>query len=104
MSRTSSAFQNSSKYLRFTEDDFQGYWVQLDCLLRKNDDIDELLDGLLTNPFSEFLSKLKEPGVIDPMRPVSECLTAMYKDHERVGIPTAEEVDLDPVGTFKDLW
>ena len=42
-----SALSRPSKYLRYDEDHFQGYWVQLTTLIRSNEDADELLDGLL---------------------------------------------------------
>ena len=42
------------KYLRHSEEHFQGYWVQLQSLIRRNDEADELLDGLLENPLLEL--------------------------------------------------
>ena len=40
------------KKLRFNEKHFQGYWVQLNTLIRRNDEADQILDGLLPHPMS----------------------------------------------------
>ena len=40
----------SKKVLLFTEKYFQGYWVQLQSKIRRNDDADDVLEGYLENP------------------------------------------------------
>jgi len=39
-----------NKRLHFTEDHFQGFWVQLLTLIRRNEHADAYLDGILSNP------------------------------------------------------
>ena len=49
-----------SKYLKHSDEHFQGYWIQLQSLIRQNSAADELLDGLLENP-------------LDLMRQAADC-------------------------------
>ena len=42
------------KVLQHSEKYFQGYWVQLQSRIRKEDDADELLEGTLSNPLEEL--------------------------------------------------
>jgi len=44
---------NKAKYLRYSEDHYEDYLVQLTSHIRSNDDADLLLDGLLPNPVIE---------------------------------------------------
>lgn len=41
---------NKAKYLKYSEDHFEDYMVQLTSLIRTDDNADRLLDGLLENP------------------------------------------------------
>ena len=43
-----------SKHLRYSEQNFAGYWVQLNSVIRHNDQADLILDGLLINPFFQL--------------------------------------------------
>ena len=42
-----------SKKLYFTEVHFQGFWVQLLTLVRRNEHADAYLDGILRNPMRD---------------------------------------------------
>ena len=50
----------TTKYLKHSDEHFQDYWIQLQSLIRKHEDADEYLDGLLENP-------------LDVMRDAVEC-------------------------------
>jgi hypothetical protein len=43
-----------SKHLRYSEQNFAGYWVQLNSVIRHNDQADLILDGLLINPITQL--------------------------------------------------
>ena len=38
------------KHLQYSDKYFQGYWVQLQAKIRRNDDADDILEGYLENP------------------------------------------------------
>ena len=44
--------------LRYSEEHFQGYWIQLQSAIRRDEDADELLDGLIPNPFYEIIDSI----------------------------------------------
>ena len=50
-----SSLLRPDRKLRLNEKHFQGYWVQLNTLIRRNEHADELLDGVLTNPMLDIL-------------------------------------------------
>ena len=49
-----------SKKLHFTEKHFQGFWVQLLTLIRRNEHADSLLDGILRNPMLDVLAAIAD--------------------------------------------
>ena len=52
----SSSLLRPDKHLRFSEDHFQGYWIQLVSvsLIHRNDDADELFDEIIEDPIAEL--------------------------------------------------
>ena len=103
-----SALSRPNKYLRYDEDHFQGYWVQLTTLIRSNEDADELLDGLLLSP---LLALLKAINSIPPNPAMVAIATAIktlyvagnYGDPPGSFPPTEEQMLLDPLKIFKEF-
>ena len=56
----SSAYNRQDKHLRYSEVHFQGYWVQLNTLIRKNEDADLLVDGILENPMIAMVQAVED--------------------------------------------
>ena len=89
----------SNKYLRHSDEHFQGYWVQLQSLLRQNEDADELLDGSLRNPLEDLINAYDEwkdvvappanPGPEYTLYEVCTCIKTLYTNGN-YGIPPGE--------------
>ena len=106
------------KYLEHSDDHFQGYWVQLQSLIRQNDAADEMLDGLLVNPL-EILIKAVDcwEGQSEPDNPeeaelwaeykIAKCIKTLYVaggygDPKGTFPPKLEELQQDPMKHIKD--
>ena len=85
------ALKAPSKHLRYSETDFAGYWVQLHAVIRHNDNADQVLDGLLTNPLL-VLSEMTEE------HDLHTSLSASYEAHGYGFPPEGTFIDLDPIG------
>ena len=96
------------KRLRFSEKHFQGYWVQLNTLIRQNENADEVLDGILLNPMLRII-EIRIPG----QNPVygdygfTEAVRLLYAA-QNLGdppgsYPTEQQLEDDPVGCIKDF-
>ena len=51
--------KSTGKYLKYSDDHFQGYWIQLCSLVRKQEEADDLLDGFLKNPLEDLVDAWK---------------------------------------------
>ena len=49
-----------SKKLHFSEEHFQGFWVQLLTLVRRNEHADAFLDGILHNPMRDVADAIAD--------------------------------------------
>ena len=58
---------------------FQGYFVQLNTLLRKDPDTDELLDGFLVNPILTLCENIQPEDAMCPNRAVAESFFKTIK-------------------------
>ena len=96
------------KHLRYSEEHFQGYWVQLNAILRRNEDADMLIDGILENPIEEVVFILEKEDKDDPLFDIAHCIRSLYEIHEcgdpsGTFPPTLEQMDLDPLKFIKDF-
>ena len=64
------------KKLRFNERHFQGYWEQLNTLIRRNEDADMLLDGILTNPMLTIIANRAAPA--NPRNGFADVVRLLY--------------------------
>ena len=104
----SSAHDRQDKHLRYSEVHFQGYWVQLNTLIRRNEDADLLVDGMLENPLVELVEVVEKKDKTDPLWIVSLCVRSLYEEHgcgnpPGTFPPTLEEMDTDPLNFIKDF-
>ena len=104
----SSAHNRQDKHLRYSEVHFQGYWVQLNTLIRKNEEADLLVDGILENPLVAMVQVIEDKDTSDPLWSISFCVRSLYELHDcgnppGTFPPTLEEMDTDPLGTIKDF-
>ena len=103
-----SALSRPSKYLRYDEDHFQGYWVQLTTLIRINEDADELLDGLLLSPLLALLKAINSTPPNPAMVAIAAAIKTLYVagnygDPPGSFPPTEEQMLLDPLKIFKEF-
>ena len=105
-----------SKYLRHTDDHFQGYWVQLQSLIRRDDDADELLDGFLINPIlrlrqvTDRWELRAEPERKDSSYKLFEIAMSIKTLYVAAGLgtppdyfpPSKEELEQDPMKHIKN--
>ena len=96
------------KHLRYSEEHFQGYWVQLNAIIRRNEDADMLVDGLLENPIEELWHVLDKKDRTDPLWDIAPCIRSLYEIYEcgdppGTFPPTLEQMDLDPLKFIKDF-
>ena len=96
------------KRLHFSEKHFQGYWVQLNTLIRQNEHADEVLDGILTNPMLSII-EIRLPGQVPLHNNYghTEAVRLLYVA-QNLGdppgsFPTAEQLENDPVGCIRDF-
>ena len=104
----SSAYNRQDKHLRYSEVHFQGYWVQLNTLIRKNEDADLLVDGILENPMIAMVQAVEDKDTSDPLWLIAGCVHTLYEIHNcgnppGTFPPTLEEMDTDPLGIIKDF-
>ena len=104
----SSAYNRQDKHLRYSEVHFQGYWVQLNTLIRKNEDADLLVDGILENPMIAMVQAVEDKDTSDPLWLIAGCVRPLYELHNcgnppGTFPPTLEEMDTDPLGIIKDF-
>ena len=85
-----------SKHLVYSEANFAGYWVQLNALIRHNDQADQILDGLLTNP-------LKQLQLLDAEDDLCTTLHACYRATGGRFPPDSVLLDNDPMATIKEF-
>ena len=79
-----------SKKLHFTEVHFQGFWVQLLTLVRRNEHADAYLDGILRNPMRDVADAIADNANANHLH--AAAIRALY---------LARNLG-DPVGTFPD--
>ena len=101
-----------SKYLQHSEKYFAGYRVQLDAYLRRNENAEELLDGLLFNPLLRLVQAVSPDSAVDrttraTARVIVSNLETLYSN-ANVGspigsLPTPQECEDDPASTIVDL-
>ena len=104
----SSANNRHDKHLRYSEVHFQGYWVQLNTLIRRHEDADLLVDGILENPLVELVEVVEKKDKTDPLWTVSLCIRSLYQEHgcgnpPGTFPPTLEEMDNNPLSFIKDF-
>lgn len=77
--------------LLYSEDHFQGYWVQLQTLVRKDDRADELLDGIIENPLQTIADAVyngdPDDEVDAKLMRIAELVKTLYESKRRVGHP-----------------
>ena len=103
-----SALSRPSKYLRYSEDHLQGYWVQLTTLIRSNEDADELLDGLLISPLLALLRAINSTPPNAAMVQITAAIKTLYVagnygDPPGSFPPTEEQMLQDPLKIFKEF-
>ena len=114
------------KVLQHSEKYFQGYWVQLQSRIRKEDDADELLEGTLSNPLEELRNAWNAHH--ENPRPANDVIDARYNTGASVSKeynmalciktlyngttygeppghfpPTLEQINKDPLKHIKDF-
>ena len=72
----------SKKILLYSDKYFQGYWVQLQAKIRRNDDADDILEGYLENPLLS-LRKAWDAHHDNP-RPAGDNVNNLYNTGESV--------------------
>ena len=108
------------KGLRYSEEHFQGYWVQLQSKIRRHDAADDLLEGFLGNPledlanaFDEFNSEaaIAAADEDDPefkLYKIGLCIRTLYEQYE-IGDPpgtfppSLDDFKRDPLQHIKDF-
>ena len=100
-----SALLQPDKKLRFNENHFQGYWVQLNTLIRRNDEADRILDGLRVHPLLGFVAACADNTHQHFQHATS--LSILYRDNA-IGdppgtVPSEEDIDTDPIGCIRDF-
>lgn len=100
-----SALSRPDKYLRYSEDHFQGYWVQLTTLMRSNEDADEILDGLLINPLKALRKAINSIPPNANMVAIAAAIRTLYVagnygDPAGSFPPTEEQMLHDPLKIF----
>ena len=96
------------KRLHFSEKHFQGYWMQLNTLIRQNDNADQVLDGILQNPMLLIL-EIRSPGQVPAHVDYgfTEVVRLLYVagnlGDPRGSFPTAEQLEHDPIRCVKDF-
>ena len=90
--------------LRFTEKHFQGFWVQLKTLIRRNEHADEIIDGIMLHPILEVLV-CQTAG--HPNQGHAEAVRQLYIA-KNLGMPvgdypTAEQLEQDPIRGIRDF-
>ena len=66
-----------AKKLQFSGKHFQGYWVQVNTLIRKDNDEDLIMDGLLTHPMLDILARSTVDDN-DPNNGYAEAVRQLY--------------------------
>ena len=100
-----SSLLQPDKKLRFNERHFQGYWVQLNTLIRRDDDADMLLDGILTNPMLTIEANRAVPA--NPRNGFADAVRLLYVQ-KNLGdpagtFPTAEQLEQNPIAQLRDF-
>ena len=100
-----SSLLQPDKKLRFNERHFQGYWVQLNTLIRRDDDADMLLDGILTNPMLTIDANRAIPA--NPRNGFADAVRLLYVQ-KNLGdpagsFPTAEQLEHNPIAQLRDF-
>ena len=93
------------KKLRFNEKHFQGYWVQLNTLIRRNDEADQILDGLLPHPMSTLRAAQLDNHAAKHLVCVSlgELYRSLNLGNPPGVLPSEGEVEADPIGCIRDF-
>ena len=100
-----SALLKPDKKLRFNEKHFQGYWVQLNTLIRHNDEADQILDELLLHPMLSLRSAQLDNTAAQHQNCVA--LSTLYLTNN-VGnpagnLPDNDEINADPIRCIRDF-
>ena len=82
---------NKAKYLRYTEEHFEDYMVQLTTFIRANEYADQLLDGFLPNPIKRHF--------IDNAQGLAQ-VSALFTQQNETWPPTEEEWLYKPIQTL----
>ena len=99
---------STGKHLKYSDDHFQGYWIQLNSLIRKNEDADDLLDGFLKNPLEDLLKASQTNDDSDGLVTICKAIKTLYVLHgyghpPGTFPPTAEQLGRDPLNALKDF-
>lgn len=94
-----------NKRLHFTEDHFQGFWVQLLTLIRRNEHADAYLDGILSNPMRGVSDANADNANAE--HPYTLAIQALYVAGnlgDPVGtFPDYAQLEDDPIGAIRDF-
>ena len=86
-----------NKHLRYNEDYFEDYEAQLEVAVRKDDDADLLMDGLLANPITDLLRTTHgEP----PLPSFRHLTIRLYDQHNDSWPPSEEDWLYNPLKTI----
>ena len=94
-----------SKKLHFTEEHFQGFWVQLLTLIRRNEHADSYLDGILLNPMRDVADTIADNADNDHLYALA--VRAIYVA-QNLGdppgtFPDYAQLEDDPIGAIRDF-
>ena len=94
-----------SKKLHFTEEHFQGFWVQLLTLIRRNEHADSYLDGILLNPMRDVADTIADNADNDHLYALA--VRAIYVA-QNLGdppgtFPDYAQLEDDPIGVIRDF-
>lgn len=106
--RTSEESHHTGKHLKYSDDHFQGYWIQLNSLVRRREEADDLLDGFLQNPLEELLNVWDAKDDSGGLMQICKAIKTLYVRNgfgQPPGTfpPTKEQLTRDPLNALKDF-
>ena len=94
-----------SKKLHFSEEHFQGFWVQLLTLVRRNEHADAFLDGILHNPMRDVADAIADNA--NANHPHAVAVRALYVTGNLGDppgtFPDYAQLEDDPIGAIRDF-
>lgn len=94
-----------SKKLHFSEEHFQGFWVQLLTLIRRNEHADAFLDGILHNPMRDVADAIADNANANHLHAVAVrglYVTGNLGDPPGT-FPDYSQLEDDPIGVIRDF-